>query len=222
MSSSNCCFLTYTQISPEAGQGVWYSHLFKNFPVCCDPSWHCVTFPTRTPFLISNTLLNGPGSSGIVTEMSTWETKPHTQSWRIRFFTPAGPEELTLQALNPGQRGYRVFIHERAWLNGFAGLQGLDDCKEQDKGEWDNLQFLALWVPTFWDLRDPDLARSQLSYRGRRSRRLCKILTFPFHSPLLMLLSLVESIISCFGRTFRAPRHLGGYIELLPFVTLWI
>ena len=32
MSSSNTCFLTCIQISQEAGQVVWYSHLFKNFP----------------------------------------------------------------------------------------------------------------------------------------------------------------------------------------------
>ena len=32
MSSSNCCFLTWIQISQEAGQVVRYSHLFKNFP----------------------------------------------------------------------------------------------------------------------------------------------------------------------------------------------
>ena len=32
MSSSNCCFLTCIQISQEAGQVVWYSHLFRNFP----------------------------------------------------------------------------------------------------------------------------------------------------------------------------------------------
>ena len=32
MSSSNCCFLTCIQISQEAGQLVWYSHLFQNFP----------------------------------------------------------------------------------------------------------------------------------------------------------------------------------------------
>ena len=32
MSSSNCCFLTCIQISQEASQVVWYSHLFKNFP----------------------------------------------------------------------------------------------------------------------------------------------------------------------------------------------
>ena len=32
MSNSNCYFLTYIQISQEAGQVVWYSHLLKNFP----------------------------------------------------------------------------------------------------------------------------------------------------------------------------------------------
>ena len=37
MSSSNCCFLTCIQVSQEAGQVVWYSHLFQNFPVSCNP-----------------------------------------------------------------------------------------------------------------------------------------------------------------------------------------
>ena len=32
MSSSNCCSLTCVQVSQEAGQVVWYSHLFPNFP----------------------------------------------------------------------------------------------------------------------------------------------------------------------------------------------
>ena len=32
MSSSNCCFLTWIRISQEAGQVVWYSHLFQNYP----------------------------------------------------------------------------------------------------------------------------------------------------------------------------------------------
>ena len=32
MSSSNCCSLTCIQISQEAGQVVWYSHLLNNFP----------------------------------------------------------------------------------------------------------------------------------------------------------------------------------------------
>ena len=71
----------------------------------------------------------------------------------------AGPEELTLQALSPKQRGYRVFIHRQAWLSSFVGLQGLGDCKEQDKGKRDKLQFVVLLSPYFLrlhDLRDPD------------------------------------------------------------------
>ena len=32
MSTSNCCFLTWIQISQEADQVVCYSHLFQNFP----------------------------------------------------------------------------------------------------------------------------------------------------------------------------------------------
>ena len=30
--SFNCCFLTCIQVSQEAGQVVWYSYLFQNFP----------------------------------------------------------------------------------------------------------------------------------------------------------------------------------------------
>ena len=29
---SNCCSLTFIQVSQEAGKMVWYFHLFKNFP----------------------------------------------------------------------------------------------------------------------------------------------------------------------------------------------
>ena len=32
MPSSNYCCLTHIEVSQEAGQVVWYSHLFKNFP----------------------------------------------------------------------------------------------------------------------------------------------------------------------------------------------
>ena len=32
MSASNCYFLTCIQISQEAGQVIWYSHLLKDFP----------------------------------------------------------------------------------------------------------------------------------------------------------------------------------------------
>ena len=47
MSGSNCCFLTCIQISQEAGQVVWYSHLFQNFP-------HFVVIHTVKDFGIVN------------------------------------------------------------------------------------------------------------------------------------------------------------------------
>ena len=47
MSSSNCCFMTCIQISQEAGQVVWYSHLSKNFP-------HFVVTHTVKGFVIVN------------------------------------------------------------------------------------------------------------------------------------------------------------------------
>ena len=46
-SSSNCGFLTCIQVSQEAGQVVWYSHLFKNFP-------HFVVIHTVKDFDIVN------------------------------------------------------------------------------------------------------------------------------------------------------------------------
>ena len=47
MAGFNCCFLTCIQISQEAGQVVWYSHLLKNFP-------HFVVIHTVKSFGIVN------------------------------------------------------------------------------------------------------------------------------------------------------------------------
>ena len=54
-------------------------------------------------------------SATVAVVTSTQETKHHTQRvGELRFIIPAGPEELTLQALSPEQRGYRVSIHGQA------------------------------------------------------------------------------------------------------------
>ena len=47
MSSSNCCFLICIHIFQEAGQVVWYSHLFQNFP-------QFVVIHTVTGFVVVN------------------------------------------------------------------------------------------------------------------------------------------------------------------------
>ena len=40
---------------------------------------------------------------------------PTLRVGELRFIKPAGPEELTLQALSPEQRGYRVFVDRLGW-----------------------------------------------------------------------------------------------------------
>ena len=70
---------------------------------------------------------NLTGASRNVAVISTQETKHHT--WRVgelRFIMLGGPEELTLQALNPEQRGYRDFYTQTGmikWVYGFAGAR---------------------------------------------------------------------------------------------------
>ena len=64
-----------------------------------------------------------------VAETTNQETNHYT--WRVgkpRFIRLSGPEELTLQALSPKQRGYRVFIGLLKWaaqlLIGWFKLKG--------------------------------------------------------------------------------------------------
>ena len=59
MFSSNCCFLTCIQVSQETGKVVWHSHLFKNFPVWCDPD-HLVLIHKVDDFLEFPCFLDDP------------------------------------------------------------------------------------------------------------------------------------------------------------------
>ena len=73
-----------------------------------------------------------------VAETSIRETKHHTRRvGELRFIMLAHPEELTLQALSPEQRGYRVFYTRTGmikWVCGFAGLQGLGQLQRAGQG----------------------------------------------------------------------------------------
>ena len=86
MSSSNCCFLTCIKIFHEAGQVVWYSHLLKNFQVCCDPHsqrfWHSQKSRNRC---FSETLLLFQWSSdvGNLISGSSTSSKTSLNIWKF-------------------------------------------------------------------------------------------------------------------------------------------
>ena len=88
MSSSNCCFLTCIQVSQEAGQVVWYSHLFQNFPVYCHP--HSQRFGTVNKaeidvFLEHSWFFNDPVDVGNLISVSSAFSKSSLNIWKFTF-----------------------------------------------------------------------------------------------------------------------------------------
>ena len=100
MSSSNCCFLTCIQISQEAGQVVWYSHLLKNFPqfivIHTVKGFVIVNKAEIDVFLELSCFFNDPtyvgnlisGSSDFSkSSLNIWFTYCRSLSWRILSIT---------------------------------------------------------------------------------------------------------------------------------------
>ena len=86
MSSSNCCFLTCKQVSQKAGQVVWYSHLFQNFPVCCDPhskGFGIVDKAEVDVFLELSCFLDDPADVGNVISGSSAFSKTSLNIWKF-------------------------------------------------------------------------------------------------------------------------------------------
>ena len=94
MSSSNCCFLTCIQISQEAGQVVWYSHLFKNFPkkkefsrLCCGPhkGFGIVNEAEVDIFLELSCFFDDPLDVGTLTINLNYSGVNHCQRKKFRY-----------------------------------------------------------------------------------------------------------------------------------------
>ena len=85
MSSSNCCFLTCIQISPEAHKVVWYSCLLKNFPVCCDP--HIKDFSivneAEVDFFCGTRFFDDPTDVGNLISGSSAFSKSSLNMWKF-------------------------------------------------------------------------------------------------------------------------------------------
>ena len=94
MFSSNCCFLTCIQISQEAGKVVWYCHLLKNFPVCCDPhkSFGTANKAETDVLLELSCFFNDPVDAGNLIFGSSAFSKSSLNIWKFTVHTLLKPD----------------------------------------------------------------------------------------------------------------------------------
>ena len=87
MSSSNCYFLTCIQISQEAGQVVWYSLLFQNFPqfivIYTVKGFGIVNKAEVGVFLEFSCFFNDPTDVGSVISGSSAFSKSSLNIWKF-------------------------------------------------------------------------------------------------------------------------------------------
>ena len=110
MSSSNCCFLTCIQISQEAGQVVWYSHLFKNFPqfvvIHTIKGFGIVSKAEIDVFLELSCFFDDPLDVGKLISGSSAFSKASLNIWKFMVHILLKPAVSCKDGLNKGQKWY--------------------------------------------------------------------------------------------------------------------
>ena len=138
MSSSNCCFLTCIQVSQEARQVIWYSHLFQNFPQCIVihrvKGFDIVNKAEIHVFLELSCFLDDPADVGSLISGSSAFSKTSLNIWKFTVHV----------LLKPGLENFEHYFTSMwdecncviVWA--FFGIAFLKDWKE-------NWPFLVLW-----------------------------------------------------------------------------
>ena len=87
MSSCNYCLLTYVQVSQEAGQVVWYSHIFQKFPqfivIHRVKGFGIVNKAEIDVFLELSSFFNDPADVGNLISGSSAFSKPSLDIWKF-------------------------------------------------------------------------------------------------------------------------------------------
>ena len=138
MSSSNCCFLNCIQVSQEAGQVVWYSHLLQNFPefivIHTVEGFGIVNKAEIDVFLKLSCFFNDPADIGNLISGSSAFSKTCLIIWKFSFHI----------LLKPGLKNFEHYFtsvwdeHNCAVVWAFFGISFLWDCNE-------NWPFPVLW-----------------------------------------------------------------------------
>ena len=87
MSNSNCCFLSWIQVSQEAGKVVWYFQLLKNFPlfvlIHTVKGFSIVNEAEVGVFLEFPCFLCDPTNAGNLISGSSAFSKPSLYIWKV-------------------------------------------------------------------------------------------------------------------------------------------
>ena len=154
MSSSNCCFLTCIQVSQEAGQVVWYSHLLKNFPqliaIHIVKSFGIINKAEIDAFLEFSCFFDDPADVGNLISGSSAISKTSLNIWKFTVHV----------LLRPGLENFEHYFTGMwdecncAVVSAFFGIAFLWDWNENWPFPvlWPLLSFpnlLACWVQHF-------------------------------------------------------------------------
>ena len=162
MSSSNYCFLTYIQVSQEAGQVVWYSHLFQNFPqlivIHTVKGFGIVSKAETDVFLELSCFFHDPADVGNLISGSSAFSKTNLNIWKftVHIFLKPGLENVKHYFTSVWDECNCVVV----WT--FLGIAFLWDRNENwpFPALWPLLSFpnlLAYWVQHFHSLLFQDL-----------------------------------------------------------------
>ena len=162
MSSSNCCFLTCIKVSQEAGNVLWYSHLFQYFPqfvmVHTVKGFGIVNKAEIDVFLELSCFFHDPADVGNLTSGSSAFSKTSLNIWKFTVHV----------LLKPGLENFEHYFIS-VWdecncavIWAFFGIAFLWDWNENWPIPvlWPLLSFpnlLAYWVKHFHSINFQDL-----------------------------------------------------------------
>ena len=154
MYGSNCLFLTFTQISKEAGKVVWFSHRFNNFPqfvvIHTVKGFGTVNKAETDVFLELSCFFNDPTDVGSLISGSSAFSKSSLNIWKL----------MVHVLLKPGLENFEHYFTsvwdecDCAVVWAFFGIAFLWDWNENWPFPvlWPLLSFpnlLAYWVQHF-------------------------------------------------------------------------
>ena len=116
MSGFNCCCLTCIQISQEAGEVVWYSHLLKNFPqfvvIYTVKGFGIINKAEVDVFLELSCFFNDPTDAGNLISGSSVFSKSSLNIWKftVHVLLKLGLENFECYFASIGDECNRVVV----------------------------------------------------------------------------------------------------------------